>query len=302
VSTRSLGPAVARALLSAELKKLRVARKETQEAVARACEMSIAKFSRIENASSPPSKGDLLLVLRHYGVEESRIDDLAGLAREARSQGWWKRYDFGPEKAYEAYVGYEDGASTIRMSHPLVIPGLLQEPCYTKQMMKAWGHTDEDINQALRIREERRDRIAARGPQQSYILDEEIIRRPVGDVMEDQLLHLLTVGQKPAVTIRIVPLNRGPHFGLRGPFVLLGFQEGLEDVLYLESPSPRRGDLFIAEDRAQLGSPNAPKVEEPGEVVGEYQDGFDRLLKISLSPEDTRGFIERAIADLPRAA
>ena len=105
-------------------------------------------------------------------------------------------------------------------------------------------------------------------------------RRPVGDVMEDQLRHLLAVAQKPAVTIRIVPLDRGAHFGLRGPFVLLGFQEGLEDVLYLESSGPRRGDLFIAEDRAQLGSPSAPKVEDPGEVAGEYQDGFDRLLEI----------------------
>ena len=96
-----------------------------------------------------------------------------------------------------------------------------------------------------------------------------------------------------------MPLDRGAHFGLRGPFVLLGFQEGLKDVLYLESSSPRRGDLFIAEDGAQRGSPNTPKVEEPGEVVSEYRDGFDRLLKISLSPGDTRGFIEQAIADLP---
>lgn len=299
MSTRSLGPAVARALLSSELKKLRTARQQTQEAVARACEMSVAKFSRIENASSPPTKGDLLLLLRHYGADEPRIDELAQLAREARSRGWWQQYDFGSEKGYEAYVGYEDGASSIRVSQPLLIPGLLQERGYTRQMMQAWGLPDPVIERALRLREERKDRVAARSPEQIYILDEAVIRRPVGNIMRDQMEHLLLVAEKPAVTIRIVPISRGLHFGLRGPFVLLGFQRALDDVLFLEST--RRGDLFIAADREQVGAPNDPKADNPAEVVGEYQDGFGRLLEISLSPEETKSLIQRAIED-PQSA
>jgi transcriptional regulator with XRE-family HTH domain len=296
MSTGSSSPAVARALLSSELKKLRAASGETQETVALVCEMSIAKFSRIENVISPPSKGDMLLVLRHYGVNDPRIDELTQLAREARSHGWWQRYDFGADKGFEAYVGYEDGASIIRMSQPLVIPGLLQTPDYTRQIMKAWGLADAAIDRAVTIREERQDRVAARGPEQVYILDEEILRRPVGDAMAGQLSHLIKVSGKPAVTIRVVPLRAGPHFGLRGPFVLLSFPGELDDVLYLESA--RRGDLFIAENKDQLGGPNVPKFENPAQVVAEYQDGFKSLTDIALSPEESISLIERAIADL----
>ncbi len=100
MNTRSLSPAVARALLSSELRKLRARSNETQEVVAHACEMSVAKFSRIENATSPVTKGDLLLVLRHYGVDDARIDELSQLAREARSRGWWQRFDFGTDKGF----------------------------------------------------------------------------------------------------------------------------------------------------------------------------------------------------------
>ena len=296
MSTESSSPAVARALLSSELKKLRAASNETQEAVAQACEMSIAKFSRIENVISPPSKGDLLLVLRHYGVDDPRIDELTQLARVARSHGWWQRYDFGADKGFEAYVGYEDGASVIRMSQPLVIPGLLQTPDYTRQIMKAWGLPDATIERAVAVREERQDRVAARGPEQTYILDEEIIRRPVGDAMAGQLSHLLNVARKPAVTIRIVPLSAGPHFGLRGPFVLLSFPGELDDVLYLESA--RRGDLLIAENKDQLGGPNVPKFENPTQVVAEYKDGFKSLTDIALSSDETLELIEGAIAGL----
>src|SRR5262249_32630842 len=133
-------------------------------------------------------------------------------------------------------------------------------------------------------------------PKQTYILDEEIVRRPVGDAMAGQLSHLLNVAGKPAVTIRIVPFSAGPHFGLRGPFVLLSFPGELDDVLYLESA--RRGDLLIAENKDQLGGPNVPKFENPAQVVAEYKDGFKSLTDIALSSDETLELIEGAIASL----
>lgn len=296
MSAGSPSPAVARALLSSELKKLRATSKETQETVAVACEWSVAKFSRIENASSPVTKADLEILLRHYGVDERRIDEMTQLAREARAQGWWQDYEFGLDKGFEAYVGYEDGASSIRLNQPLVVPGLLQIPEYTVQIMEAWGLPPEAITRAIRMRKERQQRVTARSPEQIYILDEEVLRRPVGSAMGDQLRHILRVAEKPAVTIRVVPFSRGPHFGLRGPFVLLSFEGALDDVLYLESA--RRGDLLIAEDKEQLGGPNVPKFENPADEVARYQDGFASLVKISLDPKESLALIERASADL----
>lgn len=292
MSPESHGPAVERALLSAELKRLRSVSGETQEAVATACEWSVAKFSRIENGTSAVRKADLESLLRYYGVDEEIINELTQRAREARSPGWWEDFDFGADKGFEAYVGYEDGASVIRMFQPLVVPGLLQTPLYTRQTMEAWGVSPEAIATGVKLREERQRRVASRSPEQYYILDEAVIRRPVGSAMPEQLHHLIRIAQKPNVTIRIIPLSRGPHFGLRGPFVLLSFDGPLDDVLYLESA--RRGDLLIAETKDQLAGPNVPKVEDPAETVARYQDAYTGLLKLSLEPEETVKLLEDA--------
>jgi len=296
MSPESHGPQVERALLSSELKKLRTASGETQEAVATACEWSVAKFSRIENGTSSVRKADLEALLRHYGVDDAHIDELTVRAREARTPGWWEDYDFGSDKGFEAYVGYEDGASIIRMWQPLVIPGLLQTPQYTIQTMEAWGLMPEAITRGVKVREERQQRVAARAPEQYYVLDEAVIRRPVGHAMSEQLRHLIRVAEKPSVTIRVIPFSRGPHFGLRGPFVLLSFDVPLDDVLYLESA--RRGDLLIAETKDQVAGPSVPKVEDPADEVARYQDGYASLLKIALDPAESLALIEQAASDL----
>lgn len=295
MSPGSHGPAVARALLSAELRKLRAASGQTQETVAAACEWSVAKFSRIENGTSSVRKADLEALLRHYGVDEAHINELTLRAREARTPGWWEDYDFGPDKGFEAYVGYEDGASSIRMFQPLVVPGLIQTPQYTWQTLEAWGIAPEIISRGIKLREERQQRVADRAPEQFYLLDEAVIRRPVGSAMPEQLRHLVRIAQKSNVTIRIIPFSRGPHFGLRGPFVLLGFGGPLDDVLYLESA--RRGDLLIAETKDQVAGPNVPKVEDPAETVARYEDGFAGLLKIALEPAESLELLDQAAGD-----
>jgi transcriptional regulator with XRE-family HTH domain len=288
----SNGPAVERALLSAELKRLRSVSGETQDQVATACEWSVAKFSRIENGTSAVRKADLESLLRHYRVDENRINELIQRARDARAPGWWEDYDFGADKGFEAYVGYEDGASFIRMFQPLVVPGLLQTPQYTWQTMEAWGVSPEAISMGVKLREERQQRVAARSPEQYYILDEAVIRRPVGSAMPEQLRHLIRIAKKPNVKIRIIPFSRGPHFGLRGPFVLLSFAGPLDDVLYLESA--RRGDLLIAETKDQVAGPNVPKVENPAEEVARYEDAYAGLMELSLDPEESLKVIEQA--------
>ena len=294
MSTGSHSPAVARALLSAELKRRRGISGETQEAVAKACEWSVAKFSRIENGSSSVTKADLESLLRHYGVDEGQIKELVELARDGRAPGWWEDYDFGPDKGFEAYVGYEDGAALIRMFQPLVVPGLLQTPQYSWQTMEAWGVPAKDISRGVKIREERQRRVAERRPEQFYILDEAVIRRPAGSAMPHQLRHLVRVAQKPYVTIRIIRFSQGMHFGLRGPFALLSFEGPLDDVLYLESA--RRGDLLIAETKDQVAGPNVPKVVDPAAEVASYEDGFAALLKIALEPDESLELMEQAAA------
>jgi transcriptional regulator with XRE-family HTH domain len=292
MSSEELGPAVQRELLIQELKRLRMGSRETQEQVAKARDWSVSKFTRIENGNSPISKSDLEGLLRYYGIEnQSRIDELVAWAKGARELGWWANFYDGDDKAFEAYLGWEDGASSIRMFQGLTIPGLLQTESYMRALMSAYNHKPEEIKKSVELRLERQKKIAKRAPEQIYILDETIIRRPIGDVMPDQLSHLLRVAEKPSVTIRIIPYSEGMHFGLKGSFVLLGFGGLLDDVLYLEGA--RRGDLLIGE-REAIG-PGAPDAEHLGTELAWYQDGFNNLLQIALEPQDSLELISEAL-------
>ena len=183
----SPSPAVQRAILRAELRRVRAARGETQEAVAKACEWSLAKFSRIETGVSSIKRADLEALLRHYAVSEGDMKELIQLGREARAPGWWEEYDFGADRGFADYVGYEDGASSIRVWQPLLVPGLLQTPQYTRQTMQAWGIPEEAISRRVKLRKDRQRRVAARSPMQYYLLDETVIRRAVGTAAHEQL-------------------------------------------------------------------------------------------------------------------
>jgi hypothetical protein len=267
-------------------------KQQTQEQVARAREWSVSKFTRIENGNSPISKSDLEGLLRYYGVtDQGRIDELVALARSARLPEWWTNLYHGDDKAFSAYLGWEDGASSIRMCQGLVIPGLLQTEPYMRTLMATYKSQPEDIEEAVALRLERQKRISKRAPLQIYVLDETIIRRPIGDVMPAQLEHLLRVAEKPSVTIRIVPYE-GIHFGLKGSFVLLGFEGHLDDVLYLEGA--RRGDLLIGQ-REAIG-PGAPDSEHLAIELATYQDGFSGLLKIALEHDASLDVIREAIS------
>src|SRR5581483_7531915 len=197
----------------------------------------------------------------------------------------------GHDRGFEAYVGYEDGASLIRMFQPLVVPGLLQIPQYSLQTLEAWGIAPKIIPRIVELRQERQRRTAERHPKQFYILDEAVIRRPVGSAMSRQLRHLVNVAKKPYVTVRIIPFSLGMHFGLQGPFALLSFDGPLDDVLYLESA--RRGDLLIA-TKDQVAGPKVPKVEDPAAEVAKYEDAYAGLLKLALEPDESLELIEQA--------
>jgi len=227
-------------------------------------------------------------------VDPERSNEMLALAVGAQEKSWWEEYYSGPDKAYEAYLGYEDGASSIRSFQGLTIPGLLQTEAYARKLEEIFNLPPALIERSVRLRLERQKKIAARAPEQHYILDEVVLRRPVGDVMPDQLRHLQLVARKPAVSLRILPLRAGMHFGLRGAFVLLGFGKLMADVLYLEGV--RRGDLLVAEQAAVgLG---AGDILHPFDEIATYQDGYNELLKMALEPEESLDLISSAISDL----
>ena len=114
--------------------------------------------------------------------------------------------------------------------------------------------------------------------------------------MPDQLRHLIALADKPNITILAIPFDAGPHFGTRGPFVILSFEFGLDDVLYLESV--RRGDLIIDPGGQTLQGDSEDVAAAWVVHVANYQAGFQSMINTALDPAGSVKFFENVIREM----
>jgi transcriptional regulator with XRE-family HTH domain len=283
------GPVVQSAVLRNELVRLRKDRKMTQEQVAGALEWSPSKLIRVEGGRSSITKVDLEALLALYGVtSQEQRERLAGLNRTARDRGWWDTYrSYDIDDTYLTYVGYEAGASSIRVFQGSAVPGLMQTREYAEVL------TENSID-AIRVRPvvdlrlQRQVELAKRSapPHQYYVLDEAVIRRHVGikkdpAIMPNQLRHIAERAEREdLLTVRVIPFEVGAHLGIGGPFTLLEFDGGLADLLYLDAGALRSISMIVGDD------PN----------IAEYAANFVALTEEALPADQSIEFI-RNVAD-----
>jgi transcriptional regulator with XRE-family HTH domain len=287
VTMSGYGPVVSSALLANALKRLRHDSGQQQKQVADALEWSVSKLIRAESCRTQISRTDLKALLRYYGVsDQERADELMTWAREARTAGWWRRFRIR-DQAFERYVGYETGCASVRMVQGLLVPGILQTEEYARLITRTYA-TSEEIDSVILLRLERQRLLFARAPRQHHILDEAVLRRRVGNAMPGQLQHLIELARQPEITIQVVPFATGPHFGMRGPFVLLGFDVPLANMLFLESG--RRSDVIVSEQEVFPGQ-GIPGIHDAAEEIARYEDGFAALSRIALEPAESMSLI-----------
>lgn len=65
--------------------------------------------------------------------------------------------------------------------------------------------------------------------------------------MQDQLLHLVELSERPRITVQVLPANIGAHVGLLGAFAVAGFANDTQGMVYLESPD--EGEVVRQPDR-----------------------------------------------------
>ena len=268
------GPVVQSALLRGELVRLRRASDLTQEQVAGELEWSPSKLIRIEGGRSSITKVDLDALLDKYAVSSAdERNRLQALNRGARVRAWWDDYRADLPAEYLSYVGYEAGASFIRVFHNAVVPGLLQTREYAQVVSWIISDNRADAEVPVNLRLRRQTELAKRTPPpyQYFVLDEAVIRRQVGisadpGIMPAQLRTIAARASAELMTVRVIPFTAGAHAGLTLPFTLLEF-DGLPDVLYLDASRGTISLIFGDDSR-----------------VSEYRDAYERLLSDALSP------------------
>jgi hypothetical protein len=151
------------------------------------------------------------------------------------------RWDGPYPRWFEDWVDAERRAPVLRTWEPLLMPGLLQTPEYARVLFKAWQTTgDDDELENLVTARINRQRIFDRPRPPSFwaLIDEGVLRRRIGSakVMQDQLVHLAELTERPSVKVHVIPAEAGAHIGLLGAFAIAGFGGDAPGLVYFESP------------------------------------------------------------------
>lgn len=277
------GPTVLRILLGTQLRRLRESRGITAQEAARAIRGSESKISRIELGRNAVREVDIADLLSLYGITDTtEREQLLSLAGQANQPGWWHRYQDILPGWFQAYIGLEESAESIRSYDAQFIPGLLQTEDYAAAVIALGEFSLEETERLVYLRKERQRRFSSGGLRLWAIIDEAALRRPVGgstSLMRAQLAHLLDSSDMPGFTLQVAPLPAGAY-AAPGSFSILRFAvPELPDVVYLE----------------QLTS--AMYLDKPSDVH-RYVNAMDRLSAASAPPGHSRQIIRALLEEM----
>lgn len=268
---RAKPPTVRLRRLAAELRRLRAAAGLSREQVEEQTGVNEGTLYRIETARARPQRRTLVALLDLYSVGEPLKTDLIELSRSADGQGWSRPHEWQLPGEYAVYISFEAEARAEHNYESLFIPGLLQTPEYGRAMVRGVvpSITEHEIDERAEARAERQKLLDAPESLQLWaVVDEAVIRRVVGgrQVMAAQLDHVLSMIQRPNVTVQVIPFDAGAHPGMPGSFIFLEFRdEGDPELVYVDAQA---GDMFL----------------ESEDDLRRYRTMFDHLRASALSP------------------
>lgn len=269
-------PTLRRRELASRLRELRKQAGLTVDDVARELLCSPPKISRIETGTRGASLRDVRDLCRLYRVSDTEQAQLMTIAREAKQQGWWNKFD---DLAIESLIGLEIEAKRISSHEAAVVPWAFQTEQYARAVIKGiLPHIDDRIlDERVTARMTRQELL--RSPEPPYLwslIDESALRRAVGGgrVMREQLSKILEVAATPNVTMQIVPFDAGAQPGLDNTFTLLEFDNSVQSAV-----------VFVANLAGNL------YLERESEIR-RYQEVLEHLRACALSPPNSAKFVE----------
>jgi len=281
VPDSSEGPTVLRILLGSHLRRLRESRGITARQAAAKIRASESKISRLELGRNAIREIDVLDLLTLYGVDAREREQLLTLAEQSNRPGWWHRYNDILPDWFQAYVGMEEAATSIRIYEPQFIPGLLQTQQYAAAVLAVGDIPLNETERHVILRKERQRRFTEGRLKLWAIVEETALRRPIGgkEILREQLRYLISLSSRQNLTLQIVPFGMGGHAAPSG-FTILRFNEpDLPDVAYLEHlTSALYFDKRFDVDR--------------------YLLAMERLSIISANPSETPGILTTIINEL----
>jgi transcriptional regulator with XRE-family HTH domain len=182
----------------------------------------------------------------------------------------------------EDYIDLEREALALSWYDNQVLPGLLQTPAYARAVFlnDVPALTEEEIDKRVGARMERQEVLHRREPPTlSFAISEvTLIDRLGGDeVHREQLRRLREFADLPAITLQIMPVGRGFHAGLSGPFILVETADH-QRVGYVEGQL--HGRLIADPDNVSV-----------------LERKYAMLRSQALNPLESKGLLDRLLGD-----
>ena len=270
------GATIAKRRLSERLGELRVGTGYTANHVCDILNWGRGKVGRFEaNQWKRPEMSDVRDLLRIYGVEGSRSDEIEEMAMKARARPWWR--DF-PEIFDGEFPGYENDASSIGVFMPLILPGLLQTEAYIESLLRTGPRPPQWRRKAVESRLRRQeilDRTDGTAPRLTAVITEASLLYRWGTHIDrqEQIAHLIDTAGRPNIELRVQRFEDGPPTAGFSMVNLFGF-DGQDPSL-----------VFVETDY------NIEEVSKRDAVNG-YVQSFSRACNGALDPGDTVEYLE----------
>ncbi len=279
------GPTVLRLLLGAQLRRLRESRGISAQEAARAIRGSESKISRMELGRNAVREIDIADLLTLYGItDKAEWEQMLLLASRANQPGWWHRYHDVLPGWFQAYMGLEESAQSIRTYDAQFMPALLQTEDYAAAVLALGDYSLDEAERLIVLLKERQRRFAVGGTRLWAIIDEVVLRRPLGGwgVLRAQLECLRDACRQPSLTLQVTPFPE-LSYAAPGSFSILRFADAdMPDMVYAE----------------QLTS--ATYIDKRAEVE-RYLLAMERLSVVSASPAESLDLITGILTDLDQA-
>jgi len=206
--------------LAIALKQARIdAGYTSQRLLAKRLTVSRPVISRAENpAEVVPAPG---LIIKWADATGANVDDLNDLAKRARN----------PRSLFIRWSDdFEQRATLIRWFEQGLIPGLIQTESYMRAVA-SWKPFSANVEANLASRLARQS-VLDRAELRVLILGS-VLHREVGNaqVMSEQTDHLLNLGERPNITVQIVPDIPAIAGALGGAFAIA--TQGTSDIAVL---------------------------------------------------------------------
>ena len=285
--TAPASPTVRRRRLAAELRGIREDKGKSGDTVAAALRWSPSKISRYERARTGLRPLEVARLLDYYQISGPRRALLLGLAEDAARKGWWEEFNESLSQDYKQFIGFEHEAASMAIWHVDVVTGLLQTESYARHIISSYSRIEPMppgmIGRMVGVRLRRQQVLDREDLRLSVVLDESVLKRRIGDesVMYEQLQRLVRDGDRPNLTLQILPLS-AQHTVFGESFVIFGFRD---DSDVRGEGDAMQQDVVITE---QLRSSVTLEGERETYL---HRIAFQALSDASLSPAESRALI-----------